>query len=126
MARFRIESTRPAPAGFGEGSLGLVTFTYAPSVHDGPLKITRYVKPANAGDQGTRYDVASIVGGTSVKIIDAVLRKHNDRHFVSTGDIEVPRDVRTAVGEQAAKELARAASPAAAGSGEIEDDDIPF
>lgn len=98
MQKFEILNVRPAPQGFDDSVIALVTFTYRPDPMDGPVVVSRYSKAADR-----EFPIATIgfSEGAQVKVHDASLRSGRNGPWLQAGGVNVPRELAAAIAERA-------------------------
>jgi hypothetical protein len=102
MERFTVQDVRPAPHGFSQDAIALVTFTFVTELIDGPVIVHRWDKKSEV--QRPLVKVAC-AGAMQVQVIDAVLAQGKHGSWLQTGNVDVPRDVAAGVAKAAEQRL---------------------
>lgn len=126
----KILTVRKPPAGFGEETVALVTFGYAPTEFDPPVKFFRTVKRGD-GKEATykQYDVALVSGAAlKFKFCDVPVVRHEKGIFLQMRDIDIPREVKSAVATEAVAQAGKLTDDQAGDPAPYveSDKDIPF
>lgn len=130
----KVLAVRKPPPGFKEEVVALVTFGYAPTEFDPPIKFLRSVNRAPAGKEADwkQYDIATVSGVVKVKFHDVPVVRNDRGTYLQMQDIEIPREVKAAIAAEAAAQASNltAEKPTEAApyvDGPVPSDkDIPF
>lgn len=96
----QVFEARFAPEAFGKDVIALVTFGWEAQSMDPPVRITRWNKASEKA-----YASVDIMEPKAVKVYDANLRQGKRGPWLSTNNVEVPRDVQDMVVIEVCKKL---------------------